>query len=143
PYAARLDMAAAIERVGALRWSETGSGPNGETGTVVAAPAAWGDVVLARKEMPTSYHLSVVLDDALQGVTHVVRGMDLFWSTRVPGVWRGLLAVRAPTYHHHRLLLEGEGNKLSNPPRATALRPWGGAGVPPADVRRMVGLPRG
>jgi len=143
PYAARLDMAAAIERVGALRWSETGSGPNGETGTVVAAPAALGDVVLARKEMPTSYHLSVVLDDALQGVTHVVRGMDLFWSTSVHRLLQALLGVPAPTYHHHRLLLDGEGNKLSKSTRATALRHLREAGVTPADVRRMVGLPRG
>ena len=81
PYALRLDMAAARARAGDLNWTEQGEGPDGETGTVTAQPQAWGDVVLARKETPTSYHLSVVIDDALQGVTDVVRGQDLFWST--------------------------------------------------------------
>src|SRR5690349_2415416 len=71
-YALRLDVEAALARVDALEWAETGEGPGGETGAVAAAPVAWGDVVLARKETPTSYHLSVVVDDALQGVTQVV-----------------------------------------------------------------------
>src|SRR5262249_30373428 len=74
PYALRLDMAAAL--VSDLDWVEQGEGPDGETGIVTAAPQAWGDVILARKETPTSYHLSVVIDDALQGVTDVVRGQD-------------------------------------------------------------------
>ena len=77
PYALRLDMAAACARAGNLTWIEHGEGPGGETGTVVARPEAWGDVILARKETPTSYHLSVVIDDALQGVTDVVRGASL------------------------------------------------------------------
>src|SRR6202008_100518 len=86
PYAIRLDMEKAMEwakECGDLRWSETGAGPSGERGEIAAAPAAWGDVIVGRKETPTSYHLSVVTDDALQGVTHVVRGQDLFWSTSV------------------------------------------------------------
>ena len=83
PYALRLDMAAACARAGDLGWTEQGEGPDGETGAVAARPQAWGDVILARKETPTSYHLSVVIDDALQGVTEVVRGQDLFWSTSV------------------------------------------------------------
>ena len=83
PYALRLDMAAACARAGDLAWTERGEGPGGETGTVNAQPQVWGDVILARKETPTSYHLSVVIDDALQGVTDVVRGQDLFWSTSV------------------------------------------------------------
>ena len=74
PYALRLDMAAACARAGDLGWIEHGEGPDGETGAVAARPQAWGDVILARKETPTSYHLSVVIDDALQGVTDVVRG---------------------------------------------------------------------
>ena len=82
PYALRLDMTAAIARAPAsLTWVETGCGPNGETGVLAAEPAVWGDVVLARKETPTSYHLSVVIDDAAQGATHVVRGQDLFAAT--------------------------------------------------------------
>ena len=88
--------------------------------------AAWGDVVLARKETPTSYHLSVVVDDALQGVTHVVRGQDLFWSTSVHRLLQALLGLPAPVYHHHRLILDADGQKLSkSTPRD---RPAGAAG---------------
>src|SRR5450756_273303 len=76
PYALRLDMAAACAQAGELGWVELGEGPGGETGAVAAGPEAWGDVILGRKETPTSYHLSVVIDDALQGVTDVVRGQD-------------------------------------------------------------------
>jgi len=78
PYALRLDMAAAIARVGPLSWQETGAGRAGETGLITANPSAWGDVILARKETPTSYHLAVVVDDAAQGIADIVRGHDLF-----------------------------------------------------------------
>jgi glutamyl-Q tRNA(Asp) synthetase len=140
PYALRLDMAAAMARVGALEWAETGEGPGGETGAVAAAPVAWGDVVLARKETPTSYHLSVVVDDALQGVTQVVRGQDLFWSTSVHRLLQALLGLPEPTYHHHRLVLGPDGRKLSKSTRATALRTLRQDGVTPAAIRKMVGL---
>jgi len=147
PYVLRLDMraamaaaAAAAAAAGPLTWSETGEGPNGETGTVAAAPEAWGDVVLARKETPTSYHVSVVLDDALQGVTQVVRGQDLFWSTSVHRLLQALLGLPAPIYCHHRLVLDDEGRKLSKSTRATALRALREAGATPADIRRLVGL---
>jgi glutamyl-Q tRNA(Asp) synthetase len=140
PYALRLDMDAALAASGPLGWRETGVGPNGESGTVAAAPQAWGDVVLARKETPTSYHLSVVLDDALQGVTDVVRGQDLFWSTSVHRLLQVLLALPAPTYHHHRLILDHDGRKLSKSTRSTALRELRAQRVTPADIRRMVGL---
>src|ERR1043166_5549969 len=113
PYALRLDMAAAIARAGPLTFTETGSGPDGESGPVVAAPSAWGDVVLARKDAPTSYHLSVVIDDALQGVSHVVRGQDLFRSTSVHRLLQALLGLPVPTYHHHALMLDEEGKKRS------------------------------
>ena len=96
PYALRLDMAAAIARVGPLTWSETGAGPNGETGTIAANPAAWGDVILARKDTPTSYHLAVVVDDAAQGVTDVVRGRDLFHATSVHRLLQALLGLPQP-----------------------------------------------
>jgi glutamyl-Q tRNA(Asp) synthetase len=139
-YALRLDMAAALR--GPLTWPETGSGPGGETGPVVANPNAWGDVVLARKETPTSYHLSVVVDDALQGVTHVVRGQDLFWSTSVHRVLQALLDFPVPIYHHHRLVLDAQAHKLSKSTRSTALRALRGQGVTPTDIRRMVGLGR-
>src|SRR3984893_6531064 len=84
PFALRLDMAAALARSrgeSPLTWTESGAGPAGETGTIAADPAAWGDVILGRKEVPTSYHLSAVVDDALQGITHVVRGADLSHAT--------------------------------------------------------------
>jgi glutamyl-Q tRNA(Asp) synthetase len=140
PYALRLDMTAAIARAGALSWNETGAGPDGETGIVVARPEAWGDVVLARKELPTSYHLSVVVDDALQGVTHVVRGSDLFWSTSVHRLLQTLLGLPVPAYRHHRLVLDAQRRKLSKSTRATALRELRQQGATPADIRRMVGL---
>jgi glutamyl-Q tRNA(Asp) synthetase len=139
PYALRLDMANATAATGSLTWIETGSGPDHQTGTVAAVPQAWGDVVLGRKETPTSYHLSVVLDDALQGVTHVVRGEDLFWSTSVHRLLQRLLGLPAPIYHHHRLLRE-DGHKLSKSTQATALRSLREQGATPADIRRLVGL---
>ena len=98
PYALRLDMAAARARTRNLTWIEHGEGPAGETGAVTARPEAWGDVILARKETPTSYHLSVVIDDALQGVTEVVRGQDLFWSTSVHRLLQDLLGIPQPAY---------------------------------------------
>jgi glutamyl-Q tRNA(Asp) synthetase len=142
PYALRLDMAAAIARAGALAldWVETGSGPHGETGTVAAAPARWGDVVLGRKEAPASYHLCVVIDDARQGVTHVVRGCDLFWATGIHRLLQVLLDLPVPVYHHHRLMLGADGRKLSKSTRATALRTLRRNGTTAADIRRMVGL---
>jgi glutamyl-Q tRNA(Asp) synthetase len=139
-YALRLDMASAIAHAGALSWTEAGQGPDGETGVVPAAPAAWGDVVLARKETPTSYHLSVVVDDAIQCVTHVVRGQDLFAATGVHRLLQTLLGLPAPAYRHHRLLLDSEGKKLSKSTKATGLRELRAQGVAPADIRRMVGL---
>jgi glutamyl-Q tRNA(Asp) synthetase len=140
PYALRIDVMAALARTGTLAWAETGEGPNGETGAVAAAPAAWGDVVLARKDTPTSYHLSVVVDDALQGVTQVVRGQDLFWSTSVHRLLQALLRLPVPIYHHHRLVLDADGRKLSKSTRATALRTLRQDGATPADIRQMVGL---
>jgi glutamyl-Q tRNA(Asp) synthetase len=140
PYALRLDMAAAVARAGALSWTETGSGPAGESGTVAADPRLWGDVVLARKETPTSYHLSVVVDDARQGVTQVVRGQDLFWSTGVHRLLQALLGLPTPGYHHHRLILDRDGRKLSKSTDATGLRALREAGIGAAEVRRRVGL---
>jgi glutamyl-Q tRNA(Asp) synthetase len=139
-YALRLDMAAAMARAEPLSFRETGSGPQGQAGTVLASPQSWGDVVLARKEMPTSYHLSVVVDDAHQGVTHVVRGQDLFWATSVHRLLQALLGAAEPIYHHHRLVLDSQGHKLSKSTRSTSLRPLPADGATPTDIRRMVGL---
>jgi glutamyl-Q tRNA(Asp) synthetase len=141
PYALRLDMAAARERAGDLAWAEQGEGPNGETGTVAAQPQVWGDVILARKETPTSYHLSVVIDDALQGVTDVVRGQDLFWSSSVHRLLQKLLDLPEPAYRHHRLVLDAAGSKLSKSTLATGLRELRDQGATPADIRRLAGLP--
>ena len=140
PYALRINMTAAGKKAGALNWRETGAGPAGETGVVMAQPQAWGDVVLGRKEVPTSYHLAVVIDDALQGITHVARGQDLFWATSVHRLLQHLLGLPAPAYHHHRLILDAEGRKLSKSTQATALRELRAQGVKPAEIRQMVGL---
>ena len=140
PYALRLDLDAALGATHQLTWNETGRAPERETDVVVAQPRAWGDLVLARKETPTSYHLAVVVDDALQGVTHVVRGQDLFWSTSVHRLLQELLGLPAPIYHHHRLLLDEAGRKLSKSTRATALRELRAQGATPAEIRMLVGL---
>jgi len=140
PYALRLDMAAAIARAGALAFTETGAGPGDETRLVAALPARWGDVVLARKETPTSYHLAVVVDDARQGVTRVVRGQDLFWSTSVHRLLQALLDLPTPIYHHHRLVRDAEGRKLSKSTAATGLRELRARGVTAAEIRQMVGM---
>jgi len=140
PYAIRLDMERATEWTGPLRWSDTGAGPAGESGDIAAEPAAWGDVIVGRKETPTSYHLSVVIDDALQGVTHVVRGQDLFWSTSVHRVLQTLLDLPAPSYHHHRLILDADGKKLSKSTQATGLRELRAQGLTAADIRRLVNM---
>ena len=111
-------------------------------GTEVAArPEAWGDVILARKETPTSYHLSVVIDDALQDVTDVVRGEDLFWSTSVHRLLQHLLGLPQPVYRHHPLVRDETGQKLSKSTQATGLRELRGAGATPAAIRRLIGLP--
>jgi glutamyl-Q tRNA(Asp) synthetase len=136
----RLDMAAALARSGPLTWTEIGAGPNGETGVVAADPAAWGDVILARKDTPTSYHLAVVVDDAAQGVTDVVRGSDLFHSTGVHRLLQVLLGLPQPAYHHHRLMLDNNGHKLSKSTLATGLRQLRAQGATPADIRSRVGL---
>ena len=141
PYALRLDIQVALTRTMELAWCEEGAGPGGEHGVVPAAPQAWGDVILARKETPTSYHLSVVIDDALQGVTHVVRGRDLFWSTSVHRLLQQLLGMPQPVYRHHGLIADSSGYKLSKSTDATALRELRRQGVTPSEIRRTVGLP--
>lgn len=134
----RLDTARALTRTGPLVWRETGAGPAGETGPIAADPARWGDPVLARWEVPTSYHLSVVVDDALQGITHVVRGADLFHATSVHRLIQRLLDLPEPIYHHHRLVTDPTGRKLSKSAADTALASLRAAGATPADIRHLV-----
>lgn len=137
-HALRLDLEAALTRLkGPLTWCETG---DGKQHAVTADPTAWGDVILGRKETPTSYHLSVVLDDARQGVSHVVRGRDLYEATSVHRLLQELLGLPMPIYCHHRLVLDENGNKLSKRDRATTLRDLRVQGWTAADVRAAVGL---
>lgn len=144
PFALRLDMKRALERAGgALTWREAGA--EGEALfapaiEIAADPAAWGDVVLARKETPTSYHLSVVIDDARQGITDVVRGQDLYHATSVHRLLQTLLGLDAPVYRHHRLILGEDGRKLSKSNRDTSIRALREAGMSHADLRRRIGL---
>ncbi|MCM2396222.1 tRNA glutamyl-Q(34) synthetase GluQRS [Rhizobium sp. S95] len=134
----RLDMESAIASIGtALTWTETG---DGETGEIAADPAAWGDVVLWRSDAPSSYHLSVTVDDAAQGVTHVVRGLDLFHATSVHRLLQTLLGLPAPRYHHHRLILGKDGRKLSKSQGDTALAELRKAGRTSEEIRRLLGL---
>ena len=144
PYALRLDMAAAIARSGAdLFWQEAGSeGAALEDApvSVLAEPAKWGDVILARKDTPTSYHLSVVVDDAEQGVTDVLRGADLYAATSVHRLLQRLLGLPEPVYRHHRLILGADGRKLSKSARDTSLRMLREEGADVSDIRRLVGL---
>jgi glutamyl-Q tRNA(Asp) synthetase len=137
-FALRLDMSRALARARKpLRWQETGPGP---ARVIEATPQCWGDVILGRKETPASYHLSVVLDDALQGVTHVVRGLDLYESTSLHRLLQDLLGLPAPVYHHHRLVLDNDGRKLAKRDPSTTLRDLRAGGWTAADVRRAVGL---
>jgi len=140
PYALRLDMAAALAKAGKLSWTELGSGPAGEGGEIAARPEQWGDVILGRKETPTSYHLSVAVDDALQGITDVVRGRDLFWATSVHRLLQELLGLPKPCYRHHALVLDDAGNKLSKSTLATGLRELRAQGAAPESIRQLVAL---
>lgn len=137
-HAWRLDMDRAARLAGnGLAWSETG---DSETGRLAAEPRRWGDVVLSRSDAPSSYHLSVTIDDALQGVTHVVRGLDLFHATSVHRLLQALLGLPEPVYHHHRLILGPDGRKLSKSLDDTGLAILRENGASAADIRRLVGL---
>lgn len=137
-HAWRLDIDKARALVGEpLTWQETGDGPQGE---IKADPSAWGDVVLWRSDAPSSYHLAVTVDDAAQGVTHVVRGLDLFHATSVHRLLQALLGLPQPVYHHHRLILGPDGRKLSKSLGDTALAALRAEGKTPSDIRAMVGI---
>lgn len=137
-HAWRLDMARATAEAGEpLHWSESG---DGETGDIPADPGAWGDVVLSRSDTPSSYHLSVVIDDAAQGITHVVRGLDLFHATSIHRLLQVLLGLPEPLYHHHRLILGDDGRKLSKSLGDTGIAEWREKGLSPAQLRARIGL---
>ncbi len=137
-FAWRLNTGKAIAHVGgALSWQETGQGPQGQSGTIAADPAAWGDVVIARKDIPTSYHLSVVVDDGIQGVSDVIRGHDLFAATSIHRLLQVILGLQAPLYCHHLLIGDSTGRKLSKSDRDTSIRSLRNAGLTPDDVRAL------
>jgi len=126
-YALRLDVGAALARTGPLYWYEH------ET-RIAADPAALGDVVLARKEVPTSYHLAVTVDDALQGVSLVTRGIDLFTATHIHRLLQALLDLPTPHYRHHPLLTDASGRRLAKRDRALTIRAMRAAGCTPEAV---------
>ena len=137
-HAWRLDMEKAMAAVVTpLGWQESG---DGERGDIIADPAAWGDVVLSRSDAPSSYHLSVVVDDAVQGITHVVRGLDLFHATSIHRLLQTLLSLPEPLYHHHRLVLDNDGRKLSKSLGDTGIAEWRRQGLSMAELRRRIGL---
>jgi glutamyl-Q tRNA(Asp) synthetase len=144
--ALRLDMRKALASLGnrALSFTENGHGPNAETGAVTFSPdqliVTVGDVVLARRDMGTSYHLSVVLDDAAQGITLVPRGADLFEATYIHVVLQALLDLPTPHYHHHRLIRDDGGKRLAKRDDARAIALYRENGMTPEDIRSMVGL---
>ena len=141
PHALRLDMARAIEAAGRpISFQEHEGGPAGEHGTVAADPAIWGDVIIARKEVKTSYHLSVVVDDALQGITDVTRGQDLFYATHVHRLLQVLLGLPAPAYHHHELVRDETGRRLAKRDKDQSLRSMRDSGVTAEEVRRRLGF---
>ncbi|QDL92615.1 tRNA glutamyl-Q(34) synthetase GluQRS [Paroceanicella profunda] len=138
-------LAALGERAERLGFRELGAGPGGETGEIRVPPRALrdtcGDIVLARRGLGTSYHLSVVLDDAAQGVTHVTRGEDLFGATQIHVLLQALLGLPVPRYRHHRLIRDAAGRRLAKRDDARAIRLYREEGLSPADIRRMTGLP--
>jgi len=144
PFALRIDMgraiAAAAERLGGTALLFTEIAQDGAAHVVEARPERWGDAVIVRKDVATSYHLAVVVDDAWQGVTHVTRGRDLYGATDLHRLLQVLLGLPAPVYHHHRLITDAAGRKLSKSARDTSLRSLREQGATPADIRRMVGL---
>ncbi|WP_114008494.1 tRNA glutamyl-Q(34) synthetase GluQRS [Cohaesibacter intestini] len=138
----RLDMEKAMKLVASapLNWQENGlrSPSYPQVSAIPAQPNAWGDVILARKDCPTSYHLSVVVDDAAQKISHVVRGQDLYHATGLHRLLQQLLALPAPLYHHHRLLTDIAGQKLSKSRGDLSLKTLRAQGATPADIRTMI-----
>ena len=140
--ALRLDIARAAPAT--LTFYEDGAGPLGDHGRITAyhrdLARQIGDVVLSRRDFPGSYHLAVVVDDAAQGVTHVIRGQDLFDATVIHVLLQTLLDLPTPTYHHHRLIRDDTGTRLAKRDDARAIAALRADGATAADIRRRVGL---
>lgn len=143
PYALRLDMERALAVAGKrlagapLTFVELDAA--GRPQTVEAAPQHWGDAVILRKDVPTSYHLAVVVDDTRQGITHVTRGRDLYAATDLHRLLQVLLGLPEPLYHHHELINDAEGRKLSKSEGGTGLADLRAQGVTPQEVRARLG----
>ncbi|MDO9417947.1 tRNA glutamyl-Q(34) synthetase GluQRS [Pararhizobium sp.] len=135
-HAWRLNMEKALAETGPPDWLEVDQANAGNR--IAAGPAIWGDIILSRSDAPSSYHLSVTLDDALQGVTHVVRGQDLFQATSVHRLLQVLLDLPEPVYHHHALVLGPDGRKLSKSNADTGIAAFRDAGHTPDDIRALV-----
>ena len=139
PFAWRLDMQKALASIRTplvIRCMDA----QGTFSERVARPQVWGDVVLVRKDIPTSYHLAVVLDDALQKITHVVRGQDLETATDLHRLVQALFELPSPVYYHHRLITDEDGQKLSKSKLSKPLRQWRAEGLSPREIRRLLGF---
>ena len=139
PHALRLDVEMAARRTGPLTWHDRDRGT--QTATSVQFGAHFGDVVLARKDIATSYHLAVTIDDARQGITLVTRGDDLFAASHIHRLLQALLDLPVPEWQHHSLLTDTDGNRLAKRNNAATIRTLRAAGHSPADVRALAGFP--
>ena len=143
-FALRIDMPRALakarERLGGAPLTFTELDDRGVAQVIEAKPERWGDAVILRKDVPASYHLAAVVDDARQGVTHVTRGRDLYAATDLHRLLQVLLGLPEPRYHHHRLLTDADGRKLAKSARDTGLGELRASGATAAGVRRMLGL---
>jgi glutamyl-Q tRNA(Asp) synthetase len=145
PFAWRLSLDRARATLGEAGWAalsfvEQGRGPSGESGRLAASPEAAGDVIVARKDAGVAYHLAVTHDDALQEVTHVVRGVDLFEASHIQRLLQALMGWPAPTYRHHPLVTGPDGRRYAKRDQSVTLRELREAGVSPTQIRTKVGL---
>ena len=143
PFAWRLSLEAAERALGGferLAFIEEGMGPGGETGRIAARPDLGGDIVLARKDVGVAYHLAVVIDDARQGITHVIRGHDLFEAAHVQRLLQALLDLPTPVYRHHPLLIGPDGKRFAKRDRSETLAELRARGIAPQDLRRELGF---
>jgi len=140
PHALRLDMQRALHTVHRSDLRYRIFDPAGSTSERVAQPERWGDAVIMRKDTPASYHLATVVDDAVQAITHVVRGRDLEAATDLHVLLQRLLGLPSPAYHHHKLILDESGRKLSKSAGDLSLSALRAEGATPQDIRRMVGI---
>lgn len=143
-FAWRLSIAACREHLSesfnSLMFIEEGAGPDGESGLVLAKPDLMGDVILARKDIGTSYHIAACHDDAQQGVTHVIRGEDLFFTTHLHVLIQKLMGWPKPVYRHHKLVLDQDGKRFAKRDESMTLKALCEAGITPSELKQMAGV---